>query len=150
MNNEPSPQNGAEEPLLLSAAYVIMRKHTERALVPWNLTVTQALTLGILDGMKSPIMVSRLARLLIQESPSTSTLVDRMVERGLVDRLPDPKDRRKALIKLTRKGRSLLNEVRPHLRTATGELFQPLSKDQRSNLTDVLRAFRDANIRRIN
>jgi DNA-binding MarR family transcriptional regulator len=149
MKNEPSPQNGAEEPLLLSAAYVIMRKHTERALAPWNLTVTQALTLGILDGMKSSIMVSRLARLLIQESPSTSTLVDRMVERGLVDRLPDPKDRRKALIKLTRKGRSLLNEVRPHLGTATEELFKPLSVEQRAKLTDALRTFRDANIRRL-
>ncbi len=149
MNTEPSPQNGAEEPLLLSAAYVIMRKHTERALARWNLTVTQALTLGILDGMKSSIMVSRLARLLIQESPSTSTLVDRMVERGLVDRLPDPKDRRKALIKLTRKGRALLNEVRPQLRTATEELFAPLSKNQRAGLTDALRTFRDANIRRL-
>lgn len=138
-----------EEPLLISAAFLIMHKHAERALSPWNLTVTQILTLGILGELKRPVPIGELARLLIQESPSTSTLVDRMSDRGLVRRMNDPKDRRKAPIKLTRKGSRLLNEVRTVMETTTDELFSVLSPTQRTALKNALRDFRAKNIRRL-
>ena len=149
MKSQHMPIPQLEEPLLLSAAYLILRKQTERAVAPWNLTVTQALTLAMLDDLKYPITISKLARLLIQESPSTSTLVERMNERGLVERLNDPKDRRKALVRLTDAGRALLNEVLSPLQAAAGELFSALPKEQRGGLKEALRSFRDANLHRM-
>ena len=149
MKSQQMPLPQLEEPLLLSAAYLILRKQSERAVAPWNLTVTQALTLAMLDDLKYPVTISKLARLLIQESPSTSTLVERMNERGLVERLNDPKDRRKALVRLTDAGQALLNEVRSPLRAAADELFSALPKGQREALKEALRSFRDANLHRM-
>jgi DNA-binding MarR family transcriptional regulator len=143
------PLPDLEEPLLLSAAYLILRKQAERAVAPWNLTLTQAFTLAMLDDLKYPVTISKLARLLIQESPSTSTLVERMYERGLVDRTGDPKDRRKALVKLTDAGKALLKEVRSPMQAAADELFAALSKEQRKALKEALNSFRDANLHRM-
>ena len=144
-----TPTFDVGEPLLLSTAFVILRKHAEHALAPWNLTVTQAIALVFLDSVEHPIPVCELARMLIQESPSTSTLVDRMSERGLVERQDDPKDRRKALVGLTDRGLELRNEVDLTLRTAVVDLFSVLSAEQRATLKEALRTFRDKNIGRL-
>ena len=144
-----APTFDVAEPLLLSTAFVILRKHVERALAPWNLTATQAIALVFLDFVGHPIPVCDLARMLIQESPSTSTLVDRMSERGLVERQDDPKDRRKALVRLTDRGLALRSEVDSTLRIAVVDLFSVLSAEQRSTLKEALRTFRDKNIGRL-
>ena len=72
-----------EEWASLYTAFAILRKETDRALLPWRLTVPQASVLALLAEAGSPLPVTRLARLLLQESPSVTSLVDRMCAGGM-------------------------------------------------------------------
>ena len=63
--------------------------------------------------------------------------------------MDDPKDRRKALVRLTDRGLALRSEVDSTLRIAVVDLFSVLSAEQRSTLKEALRTFRDKNIGRL-
>jgi DNA-binding MarR family transcriptional regulator len=126
-----------------------MRKVSDRALASWGLTVAQAPVLVILREAGRPIMITEVARRLLLETPSVTTMVDRLTERGLVERIKDPKDRRKTLVALTRKGKRLVETIREPGHQLEEEMFGVLNPAERSNLKVILQKFHDANISRI-
>jgi len=134
---------------LIYAVSAIMRKASDRSLAPWGLTVSQAPVLVILREAGRPIMITEVARRLLLETPSVTTMVDRLTERGLVERVKDPKDRRKTLVALTRKGKRLVETIREPGRQLEEEMFSILAPDERATLRTILQKFHDANIRRI-
>jgi DNA-binding MarR family transcriptional regulator len=134
---------------LIYAVSAIMRKVSDRALAPWGLTVAQAPVLTVLREAGKPVMITEVARRLLLETPSVTTMVDRLTERGLVERVKDPKDRRKTLVTLTKKGKQLVESIREPGRQLEDELFQALEKDERTTLREILQKFHDANIGRI-
>jgi DNA-binding MarR family transcriptional regulator len=65
--------------------------------------------------------------------------LDRMAEAGLIERRPDPNDRRGTLVRLTRKGRSVADRaVETHLDNER-RLLTTLSREDRRVLNLVLR-----------
>jgi DNA-binding MarR family transcriptional regulator len=138
-----------EEWALLNAAFIIARKAGERALAQWRMTLPQAMVLVRVVGAKKPVPLTHLARFMLQESPSVTTLIDRMCERGLVERRRDPKDRRKALVVATEKGRQLRNAARAALGEVHNELWGAFSDGERDAFRDLLRKFRSQNIKQI-
>ena len=138
-----------EEWALLNAAFIIARKAGERALARWGVTLPQAMVLVRVVDASKPVPLTHLARFMLQESPSVTTLVDRMCERGLVERTRDPKDRRKALIVPTEKGRRLRNTARAALSEVHSDLWGAFSDDERDIFRDLLRKFRSQNIKQI-
>ncbi len=78
-----------------------------------GLTIRQYHALGALAS--SPRRVGELARLLEIRTPSTVTLIDGLVARGLVQRQPDAGDGRASLVELTPAGKRLLARVRERL-----------------------------------
>ena len=70
------------------------------------------------EAAGSPLSISSLAQAIGVDQPRASRLVQEGVERGHVRRVPDPSDARRALIQLTAAGRSQLEEVRTHRRSA--------------------------------
>jgi DNA-binding MarR family transcriptional regulator len=144
----PSVDSMAEGRLLYSVS-AIMRKVSDRALASWGLTVAQAPVLVILREAGRPIMITEVARRLLLETPSVTTMIDRLAERGLVERMKDPKDRRKTLVALTRKGKRLVETIREPGRQLEEEMFGVLNPAERSNLKVILQKFHDANINRV-
>jgi DNA-binding MarR family transcriptional regulator len=66
--------------------------------------------------------------------------LDRLVEAGLVERRPDPEDRRGTLVRLTRKGKSLIDKaIAAHVKKEE-QLLQSLTPRERRALDDLLRA----------
>lgn len=63
------------------------------------------------------LSISSLAGTIGVDQPRASRLVQEGVERGLVRRVPDPSDARRALIQLTAAGRARLGEVQTHRRS---------------------------------
>ncbi|GGR99128.1 hypothetical protein GCM10010252_42290 [Streptomyces aureoverticillatus] len=57
---------------------------------------------------------------------------------GLVERTPDPKDRRKNAVTLTGEGRKLLRRCATAARAANAELLAPLSAAEREAFLDML------------
>lgn len=75
-----------------------------RELRPLGVTPSQAEVVRVL-AEHEPLTLTGLGRLLICESGTNpSRLVDRLADAGLVERLPDPSDRRSVMISLTRDG----------------------------------------------
>lgn len=78
----------------------------------------------------------------------TATRVSRLVDRaeadGLVERQPDPEDRRAQHVVLTAKGRDLARRYVPLMDAVLGAIFvEGLSERDRTTLVELLRRVRD-------
>jgi DNA-binding MarR family transcriptional regulator len=134
---------------LIYTVSAIMRKASDRALAPMGLSVAQAPVLVVLRESRRPMMITEIARSLHLETPSVTTMVDRLSERGLVERVKDSKDRRKALVSLTRKGKNLVESTREPGHRLEEEMFGALNSAERKTLRTLLQKFRDANLYRL-
>ncbi len=137
-----------EEWASLYMAFAILRKESDRALSKFKLTVPQASVLALLAESPQPLPVSRLARLLLQESPSVTSLVDRMCESGLVERTKDGHDRRIVLVGLTPKGRETHDGIRGDAASFSDGLFGVLSRGERETLKSLLQKLARRNMQR--
>lgn len=140
----PDTASDTEEWRLLYEAYALLRKETDRALAPVQATAAQAYVLAALDVFGRPLPVTELARLMLQESPSVTRLVDRMSARDLVERLPDASDRRRALVAATDRGKDLLEQMRGPANATTHQAFGVLSRQERATFKRLLRKFTEA------
>jgi DNA-binding MarR family transcriptional regulator len=83
--------------------FVLMQFNAVSHWLMLELTFAQARALIILAARKE-LTVSQLARLLGVGNPTASTLVQQLVERGLVTRTEDTSDRRHTVIRLSDQG----------------------------------------------
>ncbi|MDB5063895.1 MAG: MarR family transcriptional regulator [Chloroflexi bacterium] len=82
---------------------------------------------------------SELVDAVVLSSGAMTNRIDRVETAGLVERLPDPDDRRGTLVALTEKGRQAVDEaVRAHVANEE-QLLSALSADERRQLADLLR-----------
>ena len=89
----------------LARAGFLLESLQEECLEPLELTFVEYTVLRVLeDGEKSP---SRLAEYVVRTTGGMTKIVDRLERRGLVQRVPDPADRRGVLVALTAEGRQL-------------------------------------------
>lgn len=86
-----------------------------------------------------PALPGRLLKETLVTSGTMTNRVDRLAERGLVVRGPDPEDRRGVLVRLTEKGRKTVDGALDELLVRETELLQNLDPVQRSQLADLLR-----------
>ena len=93
---------------ITGAARAVARlaKQVEVALGPLDLSLPQYRVLALLGEGSTASSV--LARRLAVSPPSVTAVVDGLVARGLVERRPDPEDRRRLTLLLTRDGAKLL------------------------------------------
>ena len=134
------------ESWLLYAVTTIVRKASDRVIAPLGISIAQMPFLVALRDAKQPITVTEVARRLYLEIPSVTTMIDRLCERGLVERADDPQDRRKTLVSLTENGERLAESICEPYRQLHEEMFGVLDDDERENLTAMLQKLRDANL----
>ncbi|GGZ51633.1 MarR family winged helix-turn-helix transcriptional regulator [Streptomyces bluensis] len=112
----------------------------EEAAAEHALTGAQARLLSLLS--LEPLPMRRLAQKLRCEPSNVTGIVDRLEARGLVERRPDPKDRRVKLAAATEEGRRLARGLRESLDFAR-EPLAGLSREERESLRDLLRRMLD-------
>lgn len=117
---------------------VVSRYHEEydEAAAQHALTGAQARVLGLLSTEAMPMR--RIARKLKCEPSNITGIVDRLEARGLVERQPDPADRRVKLAAATEDGRRTAARLRESLDFAREPLGE-LTDDERTALRDLLR-----------
>ncbi|MFI5757031.1 MarR family winged helix-turn-helix transcriptional regulator [Streptomyces sp. NPDC051569] len=101
-----------------------------------SLTGAQARTLGLLS--LEPMPMRRIAQKLKCEPSNVTGIVDRLEARGLVERRPDPADRRVKLAAPTDKGLATATQLRDSLDFAR-EPLAGLSEEERGVLRDLLK-----------
>ena len=93
-----------------------------------NISIPQYTLLSFLN-QSTGITMSRLAELMEHTSPATTGLVDRLVTGGLVERFGNPTDRRQVLVKITDKGRELVEKIKANIVTQILEIAKDLNED---------------------
>lgn len=82
---------------------------------------------------------TQLMRATMLSSGGMTKRLDRMVEAGLVERRPDPGDRRGTLVRLTRRGKTVIDKaIDAHLANEE-RLLRALSTAERRHLDELLR-----------
>jgi DNA-binding MarR family transcriptional regulator len=74
--------------------------------------------------------------------------INELAEQKLVERAPDPVDRRRNVISLTAAGKRQLRRLEKRLAETQDELLAPLSPDERQRLTELLSRLSDHHNRR--
>lgn len=86
----------------------------------------------------SPVTPSQLADVTSVAASSMTHRLDRMSERGLVKRKPDPDNRTRVLVTLTRSGWELFSEAVQEANVVEADTLAHLSKKQRGDLAALL------------
>ena len=89
-------------------------------------------------GRGEPKSQVALAQHLGIDRTAMTYLLDDLEQAGLVERRPDPTDRRARHVVITQTGRELLNELKRRLRDAEENLLQPLDEEERRVLRTLL------------
>ena len=105
----------------------------ERGFAMGQLPVLMALK----DGR--PHSQAELARLAHVEQPSMAQLLARMERDGLVQRVPDPDDRRSRLVLLTAECRTRMHESRAVMQMLAAEALDGFSAEERAELGRLVR-----------
>lgn len=83
-------------------------------------------------------MVTRLARVALYEQSRLTRIIEKMEDRGLVDRRPDREDGRRVRVYLTDAGRTLATALVEDARTHEATLMAAIGPDREADLKDVL------------
>ena len=107
----------------LMKAYAVLMKQFNAEDIWGEATMREYDVLYQLSKCDSPLRMSELNRHVLLSQPALSRMVDRLAERGLVDRCPDPGDRRGVRLSLTPAGREVQRRIgSPHARSITRAL----------------------------
>jgi DNA-binding MarR family transcriptional regulator len=90
-------------------------------------------------GDSAGVSQRRLAAELGLTPGTVSVRVDRLAEAGWIERLPDPEDRRNALVSLTAAGRAMVERVTPAHLESEDRLLAGLNRPERDLLAALLR-----------
>ncbi|WP_422740514.1 MarR family winged helix-turn-helix transcriptional regulator [Micromonospora sp. WMMD729] len=118
-----------------------LRRQAREALAPWDVTPSQARALGVL-GRHGEVRPGTLAEHLRIAPRSATEVVDDLQARGLVERRPDPADRRATLVALTAEGSRISAAIRAARRAEADRFFGHLPDTDRAELTRILRTLR--------
>jgi DNA-binding MarR family transcriptional regulator len=116
--------------LLLQVAFERVHAHFAAAVAELDLAPLQARALHELD-LEAPISMRELARRLKSDPSNVTGLIDRLEARGLVERRPDPHDRRIKGLALTSAGAKLRQRLFARLYSAPRSLAELPQRHQR-------------------
>ena len=115
-----------------------LRHQGRETLEPWHVTPSQSRALNVLER-HSALRPGELAEHLHIAPRSATEVVDDLQERGLVERRPDPADRRATLVALTAAGAEVGEAIRAARQAEADRFFGSLSEQDRAELTRILR-----------
>jgi len=119
-----------------------LRETSQETLAPWDINPSQFRALRVLNH-HGAIRLSDLSGRLHIAPRSATEVVDALESRGLVERRPDPRDRRATLVELTGQGTGVLGAIRAARGTEAERVFSRLSQADRAHLACILRKLRD-------
>jgi len=109
----------------------------DRAYAPLGLNLTQASLIVYLHE-SGPLRQTRLAQRLGVGRAAIGSVIDGLERRGLVEREPDPGDRRAWLVSVTPAGKDLVDPIDAIDRELRAELRLDISRSERQQLAALL------------
>lgn len=125
--------------VVLARAFDAVERHSRASIARFRLGTTE---FGVLEVLyhKGELPVREVQRRILVESSSTTYVVDKLTQRGLVQRRPSDADRRVTLLALTPAGRRLIGRIFPPHREAMRHAVTALTAREQARAIRVLRA----------
>ena len=115
-----------------------------RALSGYQLSPAARQALAVLDGAGEPLSPTEIARRLIVTTASVTSLLDTLERRGLVERRPDPADRRRLLVAITPPAQAMVRQYVPEVVALQDAVMSGIGEEDRQQLIAVLTRIREA------
>jgi MarR family 2-MHQ and catechol resistance regulon transcriptional repressor len=137
-NLDPAVEAALKCWVVLNRAQAAVAKHAEADAAKHGFTLTE---FGILEALhhKGPLLLGELQRSLLVSSGGITYLVDRLVDKGLVERRDCPEDRRARYAALTTAGTTLVKRIFPEHARSIARALGPLTKSELATATTLLR-----------
>ncbi len=116
----------------------ILRDIATKALAPFFLTPTEWAILGQLSENKGGMRLSEMAGVLGVEAPLVTIVIEHLLKKELVEKLPHPRDKRAKLLFLTRKGQDLLPHVEVVLDKKLRQVLVGITEEEVAHFFKVL------------
>ena len=114
-----------------------LRQRGAAVTAPWDLAPHHARALRVV-ARHVQVRPGRIAAHLRVAPRSVTDVLDALEERGLVERAPDPADRRATVVTLTASGRRLVDEIDEARRADAHAYFSQLSERDQATLRRIL------------
>lgn len=109
-----------------------------------NLTFQQfAILNSLMERQGKPTTVKLLTKRMIDKTSNTSRLVEKMREKGLVERSPNKNDRRKVDIFITQEGEEVHREASSQLEELVNRIYDNLDDTEINKMNLLLDRLRD-------
>lgn len=118
-----------------------LRRRSRESVSHLGVTAAQAHAIGILHRHPAQRIGALSQRLRIAPRSGTE-LVDALQQRGLVERIPDPADRRATLVTLSSRGEELAEELRRARADWAQRFFDRLDEADRTELARLIAVLR--------
>jgi len=116
-----------------------MQNMMNQTLKPHDLTEQQYNVLRILRGQKGATMnLYEIQDRMIQRMSNVSRLIDKLLDKGFVDRKECKENRRRVDIYITTKGLQILEDVEPAVRDVFKFINSNITKDEAKQLAELL------------
>lgn len=103
----------------------------------YDLTMPQFNILRILRGAGEAINVNTVKDRMIEKSPNTTRLMDKLIDKVLIERIRCDKDRRVVYVKIAQKGLDILSEIDKNL-DINALINAGLTDEEANTLSDLL------------
>jgi DNA-binding MarR family transcriptional regulator len=127
----------------IGQAAISLERAVDVRLRPWSLNQSQGSALLVL-AQHGPQRMSHLARFLLQQTQTTTDLVDRLERRNLVRRIRHETDRRVVLVEITDDGRALIDDISNAVWSVGHDAFRTVNGTDLRRFTEAVRNVRDA------
>lgn len=106
---------------------------------PFGISPQQYNILRILKGAGKPIMMQTVKERMIERAPNTTRLIDKLLAKSLIERIPCAQDRRVVYVNITKAGLTLLDTILKDFKMDFLENVSEMEAKQLSDLLDKLR-----------
>lgn len=106
----------------------------------FSLTMPQFNILRILRGAKGSITVNTVKQRMVEKSPNTTRLMDKLIDKNLIERERCKNDRRVVFVNISGKGLKLLAQIDEALQKSSEEILvmNNLTDDEAHKLSELL------------
>lgn len=131
--------------LLISLLYTANQVNDQigEALKPFDISIPQFNVLRILRGQKGkPANLSTIQERMVSKMSNTTRLVDKLIVKGLVERVICEENRRKVEISITQQGMNLLTKMDPVVDQAENAITSKLQPEEMEKMTELMEQLR--------
>ena len=112
-------------------------------LKPFGISIQQFNVLRILRGQKGVAAnLSTVQERMVNKMSNTTRLVDKLIEKSLVERIICKENRRKIELFITEEGLSFLNQIDPVIDRVEGKMVGHLKNTDKEQLVSILKQFK--------